>query len=202
MKILRTKPLIKTQFLDLLATEYLNKKNQTNYWTWCSRPNGMKAVYIAAVVDKGWITMPVGAGYQRDLRLVVIKEFRVPLQDYEFSLPAGLIDKNESIEEAARREFFEEVGLNVTKIKHISPFIINSAGLSDESISIVFCEAEGEISNKNNESSEEIEIIIADKNKVQEILENPNNKISAKAWLIFNSFIGRNFFKIEGELYD
>jgi len=195
MKILQTETLVKTKFLDFKATEYESDKGVKGFWTWCSRPNGMKAVLIAAVVDKGWTTLSIGAGYKQDLRLVVIKEFRVPLADYEYSLPAGLIEKDEKIEDCVRREIFEETGLNLVKINNISPFVYNSAGLSDESISIVFCTVEGNISKDNTESSEEIETMICQPKEVEQILSNQNNKISAKTWLIFNWFVGRNFFE-------
>jgi len=192
MKIIGTEILLKTQFIDMKATEYEDQKGETKYWVWAQRPNARKAVVIAAVVDNGFLPGP--APYKRDLKLVVTKEFRVPISDYEFSLPAGLIDENESIEETAAREFFEETGLKIKRIIQTSPFVYNSPGMTDESAAIVFCEAEGEPSTQNNEASEEIEIIIADKNKIKEILDDPKNKIGAKSWIIFNQFIGKTFF--------
>lgn len=193
MKIVNNEILQKTPFLNFNNTTYEDRHGELKHWVWAQRPNERKAVVIAAVVDNGMVEVGPKI-YERDLRLVVTKEFRVPISDYEFSLPAGLIDENESIEETANREFFEETNLKIKRIIQTSPFVFNSPGITDESIAIVFCEAEGEPLTQNNEASEEIEIIIADKNKIQEILDDPKNKIDAKSWIIFNQFVGNSFF--------
>jgi len=192
MKIVNTETLATTKYLNFNATEYKDQNDDTKFWVWCSRPNGMKAVVIAAIVDNGFL--PNTIPYKRDLRLVVIKEFRFPINGYVYSLPAGLIEKDEKIEDCVSREIFEETGLNLVKINYISPFVYNSAGLSDESVSIVFCTVEGNISKDNNESSEDIETMICQPEEVERIISNHNNKICAKAWLIFNSFVDRKIF--------
>ena len=192
MEIVNTEKLATTQYLDFNSTEYKDRNDNTKFWLWCSRPNGMKAVVIVAVVDNGFF--PNTISYKRDLRLVVIKEFRFPVNDYVYSLPAGLIEKDEKIEDCVSREIFEETGLNLVKINYISPFVYNSAGLSDESVSIVFCTVDGNVSEDNIESSEDIETMICQPEDVERIISNHDNKICAKAWLIFNQFIGKNNF--------
>ena len=41
-------------------------------------------------------------------KLVLERQFRYPIDDYVYELPAGLIEKGESLTEAAKREAFEE----------------------------------------------------------------------------------------------
>ena len=41
-------------------------------------------------------------------QLIMVKQFRYPLNDYIYELPAGLIDPGESIKETAIREMKEE----------------------------------------------------------------------------------------------
>ena len=53
-------------------------------------------------------------------RLVVTKEFRVPIWDYEYGFPAGLIDADEDIAETVKRELKEETGLDLVKINQVS----------------------------------------------------------------------------------
>ena len=50
MKIVATEILVKTQYLDLKATEYEDTKGAKKFWICCSRPNGTKAVVIAKEV--------------------------------------------------------------------------------------------------------------------------------------------------------
>ncbi len=174
MKIIKEKNILKTPYLNIIETEYINTNNKKSKWFHAERTNNQKGVMIAATIKD---------------KLVVIKEFRVPLKDYEWNFPAGLIDEGENIETAAKREFNEETGLEILKINKISPFVYNTAGLSNESISIVFVEATGNIDYSKNEASEDITVYLMSKNEVKKLLQNTNDKISAKAWLIFDNFV-------------
>ena len=70
-------------------------------------------------------------------KLVIIREYRVPLDDYVYSLPAGLIDPGEDIEVCAKRELKEETGLDLVEINKMdSGFgLYPSPGMTDESFS-------------------------------------------------------------------
>ncbi len=65
-------------------------------------------------------------------RLVVIEEFRIPIDGWEFSLPAGLLDAGESVATCAARELREETGLEVSNLIRVSGKTYTSAGLADE----------------------------------------------------------------------
>jgi ADP-ribose pyrophosphatase len=195
MKIINTDIMTKSKFLNFNVTEYEDKEKNSKFWYWVQRPNGLKAVVIAAIVDIGLVRQKPDDFIEKDYRLVMTKEFRIPINGYEFGFPAGLVDGDETIEETARREFYEETGMNIKRIIQTSPFVFNSPGMTDESVAIVFCEAEGTPSTKNNESSEDIEVILADKNQIKEILTNKELMIGAKAWIIFNNFVGYNPFE-------
>jgi len=121
-------------------------------------------------------------------KMVIIREFRVPLDDYEYGFPAGLVDNGESVEQAARRELMEETGLTVSRFIKVSPPIYSSAGMTDESVAMVYVECEGEPSNSANTDSELIEIQFISSNEAMDLLSNTTLKFDAKSWLAIYQF--------------
>jgi len=125
-------------------------------------------------------------------KLLIIKEFRLPLGDYEYSFPAGLVDKGESVIDAAKRELFEETGLVVTKIIKESPPVYSSAGLTDESCCYVYVECEGTPSTQHQESTEKIETLLLGAKECEQLLYRTgsfkNAKVSAKCWPIVEAW--------------
>lgn len=108
-------------------------------------------------------------------KLVVIRQFRYPVNQYIYELPAGLIDRGEDAGEAAIREMREETGLLFTPYTEYPealkrPFI-QSQGMSDECDVTVFGYAEGELSSGREEETEDIQVFLADRTEVKRILQ-------------------------------
>ena len=55
-------------------------------------------------------------------RILLLKQFRFPVQSYSWELPMGGIDGGESAELAARRELFEETGLKPAEFECVGVF--------------------------------------------------------------------------------
>jgi len=143
----------------------------------CSRKN--RPIEDATKADIVVIVPTINADEGK--RLVVTKEFRVPIWDYEYGFPTGLIGDGEDIAEAASRELKEETGLDIVKINHISLPVFSSAGLTDESCHMVLVEAKGEVSNRWSEDTEDIEVLLLDVEGIRDLLAS-KKKIAAKAW--------------------
>jgi len=192
MKIKTTSVLKETKYLNLNLTDYEHNE-KSGAWVWVERPGNRKAVGIVAVIrdvfNKSSIHLRPINLLPND-KLIVIKEYRIALKGYEWGVPAGLIDSDENIIDAANRELIEETGCEITKVLNTTPFIFNSPGMTNESIAYVFCEAK-QVCEQKLESSEEIEVHFMNRREVRQILENAKqNKImlGAKAWFIFTEF--------------
>lgn len=106
-------------------------------------------------------------------QVVLIRQFRYPIGDFVYEFPAGLVEKDEDIYQAAAREMHEETGLDL-EILPCDPLFeaprFTTVGLTDESDAIVYGYASGTVSSLYQEKSEEIEVVIADREKVRKIM--------------------------------
>ena len=175
--------LTKQPWLNLFDVAYSTKDGSPHHWLMCSRKDKPveEAFVPDAVVIVAILAIPQGN------RLVLTKEYRVAIDDSEYGFPAGLIDKNKTIESTVRRELKEETGLEVATIHHISPPVYSSAGLTDESCCMVLVTATGTPSTRLNESHEQIEVLLYDVDDIRALL-NSKNKIAAKAWGLLYHF--------------
>lgn len=183
MEISKPVKLTDTPWLNLFEIEYKHDE-QTGKWYFVSRnptpepgtPTVANAVVIVPLLKDG-----------RKRKLVVIKEYRIPLGDYEYGFPAGLIDPGEDLTKTVKRELKEETGLKAGRILVTSQPVISSAGLSDESVRYVFVECSGKPDTSYTSGPEDISVEILDIDEVSKLRRN-NVKMSAKAWPILLMF--------------
>ena len=110
---------------------------------------------------------------EKEDRVVLIRQFRIPLGCYIDEFPAGLVDKGEDYRAAAVREMHEETGLAFTPVDADQMYEApryTTAGLTDESCCMVYGHASGEPSRKYLEEGEDILIILADRDEIRRIL--------------------------------
>ena len=115
-------------------------------------------------------------GEKKD-KAVLIRQYRYTIGDYIYEFPAGLVEPGEDFHEGAVRELYEETGLKFTPLKVKEEFekpYFTTIGMTDESCATVYGYASGEISADAQEDSEEIEVIIADREEVKRILKEEN----------------------------
>lgn len=122
-------------------------------------------------------------------QLVMIRQYRYPLDAYLYELPAGLIDKGETQRQAAIREMKEETGLAFEpwtqgNPAYERPYFLG-AGMTDETSTSVFGFASGNISDCYQENTESIEVLFADKAQAKRILAKERISLRA-AFLLFN----------------
>ncbi|MBL4936610.1 NUDIX hydrolase [Clostridium sp. YIM B02515] len=190
-KLKKLTPLTETKFLSLYDAEYENRKGAEKHWIIASRKNfdTLKEQFFNKKEEKIDAVI-INAIHKPTNSLVLIKQFRIPLNDYVYELPAGLLDADEGIVEAVRRELREETGLSLIEIDNAktNPKVYISAGMTDESVAMVYCSCEGSISNSFLEDDEDIEAILVSKEIAKELLKQ-NIKMDIKVWLALQNFI-------------
>ncbi|MCC8051251.1 MAG: NUDIX hydrolase [Clostridiales bacterium] len=111
-------------------------------------------------------------GEQHD-RVVLVRQYRYAIDNYIYEFPAGLVEPGEEYHSAAVRELREETGLTLHPIPvdtiYQKPYY-TTIGMTDECCATVYGYADGEISADMQETSEEIEVVLADRSEVRRIL--------------------------------
>lgn len=152
-------------------------------WVYASRrapgaPRKLDAVTIIALHgDAGNSPAP--------RRLVVIEEFRVPIDGWEFGLPAGLLDGDEAIAECARRELREETGLELERVLETSGLTYSSPGLTDESQAFAVVTCYGAPSLRPGIEGEQIKVHLLGQSGCRELLARNragSAAISSRVW--------------------
>lgn len=196
MKIFESTIIKKLKFVTLFAVSYFDKKGIIKDWHMVSRGDRPKCLTGKIWDADAAIIVPF---HRTEQKLVVIKEFRIPVGGYMYGFPAGLLDPGEDIAIAAGRELYEETGLDLTKVYRHSPALFSSAGITDETIAMVLAEVDGTPSVGNTQDSEDIEVFLMDREEVRDLLHRDDIVFGARAWLAMDAFVrmGINYFDDE-----
>ena len=185
MKIEFVKKITDYLHLNMFEITYSDTRDRKKIWRFASRNDSPKCVSGHFETPDAVVIVPF---HLEKKKLVIIKEFRVPLGDYQYGFPAGLVDDGETVETSVQRELKEETGLTVTRINKVSPPIYSSSGMTDESISMVYVECTGETSREGNTSSEDIDTIFVSPDEAKTLCGNDQIKFDVKTWLVLSMY--------------
>ena len=178
------------KFLNLFHLDALSSSGKKFDYYFVSRRKESKLKLLTKDINaEGVVIYPVLKN-EPD-KIVLIRQYRYPLDDYLYELPAGLIDEGETPQQSAVREMKEETGLDFTVYTggndaYRRPFFMGP-GFTDESCSAVFRFAQGEINRDTMEDTETIQVIIVDKMEAARILK--EEKVSIRAAYLLMNFI-------------
>lgn len=189
-KVNKVSILADTRYLKLYNAEYTNKNGDTRNWTIASRKDldKVKDKFFNNIEDKIDAVIIV-ATHVDENKLVIIKQFRIPLNDYVYEIPAGLIDGGEDFETTVRRELKEETGLDLIEIDYekTKRKVYISTGMTDESVALVYCSCTGEVSKDFLEADEDIEVFLMSKEECKKLIKS-EEKIDIKALLVIQGW--------------
>ena len=109
-------------------------------------------------------------------KVVLVRQFRYPINGYVYEFPAGLVEPGEDMFQAGIREMYEETGLEFTPVDggaYSRPFF-TTVGMTDESCGTVFGYCSGIPTNSHQEGTEDIQVILADRTECRRILQEEN----------------------------
>ena len=164
-------------FVNLYLVEGTNKVNHHFRYYVASRAKSIEQMKIKTRKNTpDGVLMYSLYGEKRD-KIVLVRKYRVSIDDYIYEFPAGLVEPNEDFHEGAVREMHEETGLKLEPLKvdpaYEKPYF-TTIGMTDESCATVYGYASGEISKAAQEDTEEIEVVLADRDEVRRILKEEN----------------------------
>ena len=162
------------KYVNLYDVHGFNSKGFESHYNVASRAARIEDLKITTRKnDPDGVIIYALYGEKKD-KVVIIRQYRYPIDDFVYELPAGLIEKGEDMKEAAVRELHEETGLIFHPIDCDKMFTeprFSTVGLTDESVGIIYGYAEGELSSRFTEASEEIQVMVADRAEVKRILQ-------------------------------
>lgn len=124
-------------------------------------------------------------------KLVMIRQYRYPLDAYIYELPAGLVDAGETPQQAAIREMKEETGFSFEVYEGGDAAfrrpVFLGPGITDETSTSVFGYAYGESSKAGQEDTESIEVLLVDKEEARRILR--EERVSLRCAFLLMQFL-------------
>ncbi|OGV32050.1 MAG: hypothetical protein A2020_14085 [Lentisphaerae bacterium GWF2_45_14] len=171
---MRQKPFIKNseslhkgKWLELKKIHFTDEKGHERSWESVERLRcGGAVVMIAALKPSG--------------RLILIRQFRPPMNSYLMEFPAGLIDDGEDPVLSAERELLEETGYK-GKVHRIFAPSCSSPGLTGETVRFCLMHVDENLAENRSpspapEEGEHIETFLVSPERLSEFL---NSRIEA-----------------------
>lgn len=131
-----------------------------------------------------------------DGKLLLIREFRYPLNSWCIAFPAGLMEPGESLAECVDRELREETGyalrtdLGAQAIDPLPQAGFSSTGLTDETVHVVFAQVE-KAADAQPEPAEFIEPFLLDIADVPRFLAENTTPLGTRVQLVLEAFARR-----------
>ena len=161
MEILRKKIVWQGNFMSAVEITYRDAKGVVRTW------EALERVGIGGIVVMVGVT-PAG-------NVILERQFRPPVGRDVIELPAGLVESDEAMEVAAKRELIEETGWSAGKLEFLAEGPI-STGASTESLRAYLWTDLEQVGKNGGDDNEIIEVMEVPLHNVQEFLRDRQNQ--------------------------
>lgn len=173
-KIKKIEQVTKNPFVNLYNMEVEHKNGKQSFYYVASRAKTSEDLEISRREQRPDGVVIYGLYGEKQDKVVLIRQYRYPLDKYVYEFPAGLVEAGEDYHEAAVREMREETGLHLHPLKvdeiYERPYYM-TVGMTDECCATVYGYCDGEVCTDLMEESEEIEVVLADREEARRILK-------------------------------
>lgn len=162
------------RFLNFFNLDIVDTKGKPGLYHVASRAKSIQELKLVTRKNTSDGVLIYALYGEKQDRVVLIRQYRYSIGDYIYEFPAGLVDQGEDFRQAGIRELKEETGLTFHPIDVDSMFsrpYYTTIGMTDESCAAVYGTATGTISNDGLEDTEEIQVVLADREEVLRILK-------------------------------
>ncbi len=180
-------------FLNLYEMEaFATSGKEFRYYFVSRRKNEELKVYTKSVEPEGVVIYPILKDDPE--KLVLIRQYRYPIDEYIYELPAGMIEAGETPAQAAVREMKEETGFDFEPYEGgeaaFRKPLFMGVGFTDETSCTVFGYVTGTMTHLLQEDTESIQVVIVDKKEALRILR--EERISIRLAFQLQSFLQAN----------
>ena len=165
-----------TRFLNFYEFEAIHRDGTASPYYVASRAKSVSDLKAVSGKNHPDGVILYGVYGENKDKVVLVRQYRYPLGGYVYEFPAGLVEPGEDMLSAAAREMYEETGLVFTPKEggsYSRPFF-TTIGMTDESCGTVFGYCSGQPTNRHQELSEDIQVILADRAECRRILKEEN----------------------------
>ncbi|KAI0075445.1 hypothetical protein K474DRAFT_1664184 [Panus rudis PR-1116 ss-1] len=126
-------PPSEAKWVTLKKLNWSDPEGKHRVWEYAARKtrgsSGIDAVAVLAILRSESNAFPTST--------VIIEQFRPPVGKFVVELPAGLIDVDETAEQAAIRELEEETGYKAQKVLQSTPVLVADPGMTNANMKLV-----------------------------------------------------------------
>lgn len=177
-KIRKVTQITNNRHLNYFAMEAVNKAGHVFDYYMASRASSVEGIMPSTGIARAaGVNICCVAEVDGQERIVLVNQFRFPLGARIYEFPAGLVEPGEDPVDAGVRELYEETGLRFEALPtpegYHRPFF-NSCGMTDEANATIFGRAIGTPTTEHLEATEDLKVVLADREEVKRILREEN----------------------------